>query len=121
MFTVLAVSTLPVCVYIFLLVRSEFDFGIDFTCIWCVETWASNLLLLEAGVKYLKAMPLQLSLTPVAAAAAAAEISKRSRATEAHFAVMSRCHVAMSQLPFKPKKKKGEKPKIWHEICSTVR
>lgn len=120
MFTVLAVSTLPVCVYIFLLVRSEFDFGIDFTCIWCVETWASNLLLLEAGVKYLKAMPLQLSLTPVAAAAAAAEISKRSRATEAHFAVMSRCHVAMSQLPFKPKKK-GEKPKIWHEICSTVR
>jgi len=79
-------------------------FGIDFTCIWCVETGAPNLLL-EAGVKYLKAMPLQLSLTPVAAVAAAAEISKRSRATEAHFAVMSRCHVAMSQLPFKPEKK----------------
>lgn len=50
-------------------------------------------------------MPLQLSLIPVAfaAAATAAAISKRSRATEAHFAVMSRCHVAMSQLPFKQK------------------
>lgn len=44
-----------------------------------------------SGVKYLKATSLQLSLTLVVVA-----ISKR--ATEAHFVVMSRCHVAMFQL-----------------------